>query len=80
MYKRKRVSSEDQMDEPTQTTSNIEKASINPSNEATFRALKNICSKNTQCEHHITLLEEHLMNGTTPKGLASTIQPNVPHV
>jgi hypothetical protein len=52
---------------------------INPSNEATFRALKNITSKITQCEHHIKLLEDHLIKGTTPKGLTSTIQPSVPY-
>lgn len=52
---------------------------VNPSNEATFRALKNITSKTIQCEHHIKLLEDHLMKGTTPKGLTSTIYPNVPY-
>jgi hypothetical protein len=60
------------------TTSKEETLRINPSNEATFRALKNITSKCIQCEHHIELLEQHLMRGSTPKGLVSTIQPNVP--
>lgn len=62
-----------------QENSTTDAARINPSNEATFRALKNIVSKITQSEHHINLLEEHLMKGTTPKGLTATIQPSVPN-
>jgi hypothetical protein len=40
--------------------------------------MKNIASKLTQCDHHINLLEDHIMKGTTPRGLNSTIQPSVP--
>jgi hypothetical protein len=61
-----------------QTTAAEDSARINPTNEATFRALKTITSKCIQCEHHIEILENHLMKGTTPKGLTCTIQPNTP--
>jgi hypothetical protein len=60
------------------STASEDSTRINPANEATFRALKNITSKSIQCEHHIELLEEHLIKGTTPKGLVSTLQPSVP--
>jgi hypothetical protein len=62
----------------TQETTVESNNRINPSNEATFRALKNLSSKIVQCEHHIQLLEDHRMKGTTPKGLTSTIYPNLP--
>jgi hypothetical protein len=83
MYKRKRISSSNLMDnseEPHTSNGTRQEAprKLNPTNEATLRALKNITSKKVQCEHHIALLDSHLMNGTSPKGLTSTIQPNVP--
>jgi hypothetical protein len=61
-----------------QTTTAEDSARINPTNEATFRALKTITSKCIQCEHHIEILENHVIKGTTPKGLTCTIQPNTP--
>ena len=52
--------------------------SINPSNEAIFRTLRNYRGKTVQCQHHIDLLERHVMNNTAPRGLTVNIQPNVP--
>jgi hypothetical protein len=51
-----------------------------PSTEALFRTLRNIRGKTVQCEHHISNMENHIMNGTAPRGLSSNIQPNVPSI
>lgn len=72
----------DNTEDPTTSTDNKTSDTtqrLNPTNEATFRALKSISSKQVQCTHHIELLENHLMNGTSPKGLSSNLQPNVPY-
>ena len=82
MFKRRRLHTTPSMDsiDDTEPSNNTEPevVRINPSNEATFRALKSLKTKQVQCDHHIKLLEDHIMKGTTPRGLTSQIQPNVP--
>jgi hypothetical protein len=55
-------------------TDNTEKNTI-PSNEALYRTLRNLRGKTIQCEHHIQTMEDNIINGTTPRGLQSNLQP-----
>jgi hypothetical protein len=61
------------------STDNTDK-NTTPSNEALYRTLRNLRGKTIQCEHHIKTMEDNIINGTTPRGLQSNLQPNVPSI
>ena len=53
---------------------------IKPENEYTFKAYRTLRCRIIQSKHHIEVLTIHINTGSTPKGLYSQLNPQVPHI